>query len=80
MCTSSINSIEKALIQLQYALGDYYCCNSINCDAEFIAFDAALDDLLKSAISVHLAIGLLGAKPKIASINHKAAISLHAGG
>ena len=40
MCNSSIGSLEQALIQLQYALGDYYSCGKRA--AEFSPLDASL--------------------------------------
>jgi hypothetical protein len=71
MCTLSLRSLEEALIQLQYALCDYYDCAEGDRDAGFSRLDASLRVLRKTAVSAQLEINLLGATPKAAEINHK---------
>jgi hypothetical protein len=70
MCTLSLRSIEEALIQLQYALGDYYSRAEWDRDVGYRALDASLRALRKTAVSAQLEINLLGAKPKAAEIDH----------
>ena len=73
MCTLSLRNIEEALIQLQYALIDYYSCAERDRDAEFSRLDASLCVLRKTAVSAQFEIDLLSATPKAAEINHKEA-------
>jgi len=75
VCTSPVSSIELALIQLQYALGDYYSCGEQ--DRELDALDPSLRELRKIAFSAQRAIDFLDAKPKI---SHKGTPFLHAVG
>jgi hypothetical protein len=70
MCTLSLRSIEEALIQLQYALCDYY---SRARDPELSRLDASLCMLRKTAVSAQFEINLLDPTPKAAEINHKEA-------
>jgi hypothetical protein len=59
LCKSSINSIEEALIQLRYAMADYYSCREAECVGLFSALDAPLRELRKVVISTQTAINLL---------------------
>jgi hypothetical protein len=52
MFDSSIRSLEEALIQLQYALGDYYSCGA----SDPATLDAPLGELRKIVTSTQLAI------------------------
>ena len=49
MCNSSIGSLKQALIQLQYALGDYYSCGKRA--AEFSPLDASLCVLREACVA-----------------------------
>jgi hypothetical protein len=49
VCTSPVNSIEVALIELQYALGDYYGCGEQDHDAMFNTLEPSLCELRKIA-------------------------------
>jgi hypothetical protein len=55
MFDSSIGSLEEALIQLQYALGDYYSCGASNPWA-FTTLGAPLGELRKVVTSTQVAI------------------------
>ncbi len=70
MCTSSIRSLEEALIQLLYALGDYHSCGKQDRDG----LDASLSVLRKAAVSAQVEINLLDASREIDGINRKEAI------
>jgi hypothetical protein len=74
MCNSSIKSLEEALIQLQYALGDYHSCGEQDRDAGFSSLDASLCVLREASISAQVEISLLGTHTKILKINHKEAV------
>ena len=64
MRISPVKSIEVALIELQYALGDYYGCGEQDHDVVFDTLDPSLRELRKLAFSVQRAISLVDAKPK----------------
>jgi hypothetical protein len=55
MCDSSTGSLEEALIQLQYALGDYYSRGASDPWA-FTTLGAPLGELRKVVTSTQLAI------------------------
>jgi hypothetical protein len=78
MCTSSIRSLEEALIQLQYALGDYRVCVKQDRAAGFSPLDASLCVLREAAMSAQLEINLLGGSPDFDGTNHEEAIFQHA--
>jgi len=80
MCTSSIRNLEEALIQLQYALGDYRSCGKQDRDARFSPLDASLRVLREASIAAQVEISLLGALPESAGIDHKEAISQYVAG
>jgi hypothetical protein len=80
VCTSPVNSIEAALIELQYALGDYYCRTEQDHDVAFTTLDPSLRELRKIAFSVQRAISLVDAKPKIVVRRHEEMAFLHAVG
>jgi hypothetical protein len=80
MGVSSVDSIEVALIELQYALGDYYGCREQDDDVVFDTLDPSLRELRKIAFSVQRAIGHVNAKPKIAGTRNKETAFLHAVG
>jgi len=80
MCTSSLTSLEEALIQLQYALGDYHSCGKQDRDVGLSPLDASLCVLRKASIAAQVEISLLGALPEIAGIDHKEAIFQYAAG
>jgi hypothetical protein len=62
MYKSLFDSIEEALIQLQYAVADYYSCSH---GVEALrALDAPFNELCRGASSAHLAIEALRANPK----------------
>jgi hypothetical protein len=54
----SIVDIELALIQLQYALADYYNRGQSDCDADHNALDAPFRELRNGARSTQIAIDL----------------------
>jgi hypothetical protein len=56
---SLVDNIEEALIQLQYAVADYYSCSASDRPRRFSTLDAALCELRKGVSSTHLAINLL---------------------
>ena len=56
---SSIGSLDEALIQLQYALGDYYSCGKRA--AEFSPLDASLCVLREACVAAQVEISLFGA-------------------
>jgi hypothetical protein len=64
MRDSSIGSLDEALIQLQYALGDYYSCGKRA--AEFSPLDASLCVLREACVAAQIEISLLapGGGPK----------------
>ena len=80
MRTSALRSLEEALIQLQYALGDYHSCGKQDRDAGFSSLDASLCVLRKASISAQVEISLLGAAPEIAGVNRKETFFQHAAG
>jgi hypothetical protein len=55
MSDSSIRSLEEAVIQLQYAMADYYSCSASDPWA-FITLGAPLGELRKVITSTQLAI------------------------
>ena len=55
MCKSLVDSIEEALIHLQYALADYYSC-SANDPRAFTTLGAPLGELHKIVTSTQLAL------------------------
>ena len=59
MCDSSIGSLDEALIQLQYALGDYYSCGKRA--AEFGPLHARLRVLREACVAAQTEISLFGA-------------------
>ena len=71
MRNSSIGSLDEALIQLQYALGDYYSCGKRA--AEFSPLDASLCVLREACVAAQNQISLFGpgADQKIIGINQK---------
>ena len=72
MCDSSIiGSLDETLIQLQYALGDYYSCGERA--AEFSPLDASLRVLHEACVAAQIEISLSGpgADQKIIGINQK---------
>jgi hypothetical protein len=80
MCTSSIRSLEEALIQLQYALGDYHSCGKRDRVAGFSPLEASLCVLREAAMSAQVEINLLAGSPGITDVNHDQAIFQHAAG
>jgi hypothetical protein len=80
MCTASIRSLEEALIQLQYALGDYRNCAKQDCVAGLSPLDASLCVLREASVAAQVEISLLGASPEIAGTGHKEAIFQYAAG
>jgi hypothetical protein len=67
MCDSSTGSLEEALIQLQYALGDYYSRGKPDHRAaEFSPLDARLCVLREACVAAQIEISLLraGVGPK----------------
>ena len=56
MCDSSIGSLDEALIQLQYALGDYYSCGKRA--AEFGPLHARLRVLREACVAAQFEISL----------------------
>ena len=77
MCASPVKSIEVALIELQYALGDHYGCGEQDHDVVFDTFDPSLRELRKLAFSVQRAISLVDAKPKSVGTRHEETAFLH---
>jgi hypothetical protein len=59
MHKSLFDSVEEALIQLQYALADYYGCNASDCAVDLDVLDAPFRGLRNTARSTQLTIGLL---------------------
>ncbi len=56
MRKSPVENIEELLIQLQYALADYYTSVAREGELTFDSLDASLSELRKDASSVQLAI------------------------
>jgi hypothetical protein len=54
MCDSSIDSLDEALIQLQYALGDYYSCGKRA--AEFSPLDMRLCVLREACVAAQISL------------------------
>jgi hypothetical protein len=79
MSATSIRNLEEALIQLQYALGDYRSCGKLG-DAGLGPLDASLCVLREASISAQVEISLLGAAPEIAGVNRKETFFQHAAG
>jgi hypothetical protein len=75
-----VSSIEVALIELQYALGDYYGCGEQDHNVVFDILDSSLGELRKVAFSVQRAIILVDVKPRIVGIRDKETAFLHAAG
>jgi hypothetical protein len=65
MCKSLIDSIEESLIQLQYAVADYYSCGVSDSAEMFRSLEAPLRELCRDAVSTQRAIDLLRAKPRV---------------
>jgi len=80
MRASSIRNLEEALIQLQYALGDYHSCGKQNRDAGSNPLDASLCVLREACIAAQAEINRSSASPETADINHKEAIFQYADG
>jgi len=59
MCKSLIDNIEVALIQLRYAVADYYSCGDGECAKVFNILDAPLCHLREGASSTQRAIDRL---------------------
>jgi hypothetical protein len=55
---SLLDNIEIALIQLQYALADYYCLTESDCAMDRAAVDTPLRELHMRAVSTQVAIDL----------------------
>jgi hypothetical protein len=55
---SLVDSIEIALLQLQYALADYYSLGETDCAVEPAALEPPLRELRMHAISTQVAIDL----------------------
>jgi hypothetical protein len=62
MCDSSIDSLDEALIQFQYALGDYYSCGKRA--AEFSPLDARLCVLREACVAAQISLFGAGGGPK----------------
>ena len=62
MCDSLIGSLDEALIQLQYALGDYYSCGKRA--AEFGPLDARLRVLREACVAAQISLFGAGSGPK----------------
>jgi hypothetical protein len=65
----SLDDIEVALIDLQYAVADYYSSKCNYSDTPFGALDAKLSALRRSASSAQLAIDLLRAMAHVGLID-----------
>jgi hypothetical protein len=72
MVTTSIRRIEEALIQLQYALGDYYTSREQNVDSAFTVLEAPLYGLRVNLNSALSAISHVAADPEIGNAKHTA--------
>ena len=55
MCAAAIRNLEEALIQLQYAMADYYSCSASDPRASN-TLGAPLGELRKVVISTQLAL------------------------
>ena len=62
MCDSSTGSLEEALIQLQYALGDYYSRGKRA--TEFSPLDASLCVLREACVAAQISLFGAGSGPK----------------
>jgi hypothetical protein len=60
---SLVDSIEIALIQLQYALADYHCQSEVDCAVDPAALEAPLRELRNRATSTQIAIHLARETP-----------------
>jgi len=80
MSEPSIRSLEEALIQLLYALGDYHSCGKQDRATGFSPLDASLCVLREASVSAQVEISLLAASREIAGINRKDAIFERADG
>jgi hypothetical protein len=60
---SLVDSIEIALIQLQYALADYYCGSEVDRAMDPAALETPLRELLSRATSTQIAIHLAREMP-----------------
>jgi hypothetical protein len=65
MCESLVDSIEQALIQLRYALADYYSCSDVDCARVSSILDEPLCYLREGASSIQFAIDRLRAMPPV---------------
>jgi hypothetical protein len=72
MVTTSIRRIEEALIQLQYALGDYYTSREQNVDSAFTVLEAPLYGLRVNLNSALSAISHIAADPEIGNAKNAA--------
>jgi hypothetical protein len=61
MCELLVDSIEQALIQLRYAMADYYSCRDPDCTRVFSILEAPLCHLREGASSTQFAIDRLRA-------------------
>jgi hypothetical protein len=66
---SLIDSIEIALIQLQYALADYYCRFESDVAVDSGALETPLRELRNRAISTQIAIDHARAEPQTRSLS-----------
>jgi hypothetical protein len=70
MVTTSISRIEEALIQLHYALADYYTSGEQNRDSTFTALEAPLYGLRVNLNSTLSAISHIATDPEIGCDNN----------
>jgi hypothetical protein len=70
MVTMSIRRVEEALIQLQYALGDYYTSQEQNHDSAFTVLEAPLYGLRVNLSSALSAINYITADPETSSVKN----------
>jgi hypothetical protein len=63
MRKSLVDSIEIALVELQYAMADYYSCSEVDRAREFGDLNASLRLLYEGIRTTQLAIGLLRQTP-----------------
>jgi hypothetical protein len=63
------DSIEIALIQLQYALADYYCGREVDRAMNPAAIETPLRELRNRAASTQIAIHLARAAPQAKSLS-----------
>jgi len=68
--TTPIRRIEEALIQLQYALCDYYICGEQNRDPALNSLEAPLYGLRVNLNSALSAISRFAEEPEIVSIQN----------